>query len=563
MYPSRIHRLARRGLLWTALLVTAGTLALWAGQWAREAPPETRRDNVKEVIHGVEVVDPYRWLEDRKSPETQAWIEAQNAHTRLLLDRLPGRERLRKRITDLQRIDEIWSSRERNGRYFFEKRLASQEQFVIYMRQGLKGDDQVLIDPHPMSPDHTSYVSLMAASKDGTLIAYALLQRGENEATLHVFNVDTRRDLADLLPKGVYLSVPFKADNSGFYYTRQETAGSRVYYHPLGSDPAKDAELFGKGYGSDKIMFADLSEDGRYLLIHVWHGMAANETEIYFQDVVGRGPIQPVVNDLPARFFGAVGGNQLFMRTNWKAANGRVFAVDLQEAMLAKVRRKAVTAGSAQAKSADGSRVDSMVAHLRGLILYRQWMIDVHRRQWKKPIDLAEGDKEKQQVSAAVSFFETSFREGRQTAWLFLDWGNGLRALGKFDAAIEQYRRAGDIAPDFYAPSLNIAITLLEKSKIEAAKATVVDHFEAVRNASNYLTWIGGGGPYDNLVDKIADVLAVAGDGSEAKDFADCRRKHEPYEADRKLSDLSHTAALKLCVDQARDGLARRVVELK
>jgi tetratricopeptide (TPR) repeat protein len=230
---------------------------------------------------------------------------------------------------------------------------------------------------------------------------------------------------------------------------------------------------------------------------------------------------------------------------------------------LADKRQKAVTAGSAQAKSADGSRVDAMVAHLRGLIVYRQWMIDVHRRQWKKPIDLAEGEKEKQQVSAAVNFFETSFREGRQTAWLFLDWGNGLRALGKFDAAIEQYRRAGDIAPDFYAPSLNIAITLLEKSKIGAAKATVVDHFEAVRNASNYLTWIGGGGPYDNLVDKIADVLALAGDGSEAKDFADCRRKHEPYEADRKLSDLSHTAALKLCVDQARDSLARRVVELK
>ena len=91
----------------------------------------------------------------------------------------------------------------------------------------------------------------------------------------------------------------------------------------------------------------------------------------------------------------------------------------------------------------------------------------------------------------------------------------------------------------------------------------MVDHFEAVRHASNYLTWIGSGGPYDNLIDKIADVLAVAGDGSEAKDFAACRTKYEPFEADRKVSDLSHTAALKLCVDQARDGLAKRVVELK
>ena len=132
---------------------------------------------------------------------------------------------------------------------------------------------------------------------------------------------------------------------------------------------------------------------------------------------------------------------------------------------LADKRQKAATAGSAQARSADGSRVDALVAHLRGLILYRQWMIDVHRRQWKKPIDLAEGEKEKQQVAAAVTFFETSFREGRQTSWLFLDWGNALRALGKFDAAIEQYRRAGDVAPDYYAPALNIAITQSPRSR--------------------------------------------------------------------------------------------------
>lgn len=230
---------------------------------------------------------------------------------------------------------------------------------------------------------------------------------------------------------------------------------------------------------------------------------------------------------------------------------------------LADRRQKSVTSGSAQAKAVDGNQVDSMVSHLRGLILYRQWMIEMQKRHWKKPIDFAEGDKEEKQLSDSVSFFEAAYRQGRQTSWLFLDWGNSLRALGKFEEAAKQYRRAGDIAPGDYAPILNVAITLLEKSKINAATATMADHFEAVRHASNYLTWVGAGGPYDNLVDKIADALSVVGDGSEARDFADCRKKFEQYEAPPKQSDLSHTAALKLCVDEARDSLAKRVVSMK
>jgi prolyl oligopeptidase len=273
---------------------------------------------------------PYRWLEDRKSAETRAWIEAQNKYTQSILGPIPGRERLKQRLTELEKIDTITPPIERHGRYFFSKRLASQELFVIYMRDALRGKDQVLIDPHPMSPDHSTSVDLIEASKDGTLMAYGVRHGGEDENTVKVLNVETRKDLPDVLPRGLYFGLSFKPDKSGFYYTRQETDGPRVYYHALGTDPTKDTPVFGDGYGPDKIIFANLSEDGRYLLIHVLYGSAADRTEIYYQDVALQGPIKPVVNDLAARFFGAVGGDELFLRTNWGAAKSRILAVDLK-----------------------------------------------------------------------------------------------------------------------------------------------------------------------------------------------------------------------------------------
>ena len=315
------------------LLSVVGLLEAFQGgaQQAKfEGPRTTRTDKVKEVVHGVEIIDPYRWLEDRKSQETQAWIEAQNKHTQTILASLPGRERLKQRLTELEKIDVISAPLVRHGRYFFSKRLASQELFVIYMREGLKGNDQVLIDPHPMSPDHSTSVDLLGVSKDGTVMAYAVRQGGEDEVTVRLVNVDTRKDLPDFLPRARYFGLSFKPDKSGFYYARYEKEGTRIYYHAMRTDAAKDTHVFGMGYGPDKIITADLSEDGRYLLIQVMYGAGAQRTEIHYQDIARRGPIKPVVNDIDARFLGSVGGDQIFLHTNWKAPKGRILAVDLK-----------------------------------------------------------------------------------------------------------------------------------------------------------------------------------------------------------------------------------------
>jgi len=315
-----------------ALMVPLVLLAvpLAAAEKATPKPPETRRDNVKEILHGVEIVDPYRWLEDQESPETRAWIEAQNKYTRAVLDAVPGRDALKQRLTELMRIDTIGVPTARNGRYFFSKKKADQDLSVLYLRQGLTGEDEVLIDPHPWSPDHTTSVSLLDVSRDGSLLAYGVRQGGEDEIVIKLMDVDARRDLPDQLMHARYFGISLTPDNSGFYYTRFEPQGPRVYYHANGTDPVADKEIFGEGYGPEKIIFASLSEDGRHLVIHVLHGSAADRTEIYYQNRAERLPIIPIVNDIEARFFAQVGGDQLFVFTNWQAPNSRILAVDLK-----------------------------------------------------------------------------------------------------------------------------------------------------------------------------------------------------------------------------------------
>ncbi|MCP2520779.1 prolyl oligopeptidase family serine peptidase [Candidatus Aminicenantes bacterium AC-335-A11] len=291
-------------------------------------PPQTKIVPVKEVIHGVEIVDPYRWLEDQYSPETRKWIELQNEYTDSLLKPLPGREEFRKLVSSLLKIDTVGVPIERGGRYFFYKRSADQELPVIYMREGLEGKDQVLIDPHPLSKDKTISVNIQDISKDGTILAYGIRRGGEDEIEIKILDINKRQNFPDTLPKARYFGISITPDKKGFYYTKHNPEGPRIYYHAMGTSISEDKQIFGKGYGPDKILYASLSEDGRWLLIHVLYGASADITEIYLKDLIADKPIYPVVKNIPARFEGEIGGNTLFIQTNWEAPNGRIFAVN-------------------------------------------------------------------------------------------------------------------------------------------------------------------------------------------------------------------------------------------
>jgi prolyl oligopeptidase len=218
----------------------------------------------------------------------------------------------------------------RKGRYFFAQRLAGQDQDVIYMRTGLNGRDRALVDPHAWSRDHSASAELLDVSPDGTLIAYGVREGGEDETTVKLLDVDTRKEMPDRLPRARYRSVSLKAHRTGLFYARIGEEGPRLYYHAIGADPVGDQEIFGQGLGREKVLSAGISDDGRYLVILLEHGRGGSaRTEIFCQDLQKEGPIFPVIKDIDAKFYGAVGGDVLFLRTNWHAPRGRILAVDL------------------------------------------------------------------------------------------------------------------------------------------------------------------------------------------------------------------------------------------
>jgi prolyl oligopeptidase len=306
-----------RGWWLPELAVAMLGLLVWAQAAVKPSPPETKRADVVDNYSGAKVPDPYSWLENQSSPETRAWIERENAYSRSLLSPLPGRQDIERELAQLMKVDETNLPLERNGRYFFSRRLANQDLFVIYMRPGLHSQDEVLIDPHPLSADHTVSVGIQDVAQDGALMVYGIRQGGQDETSLRFFDVGARKDLPDQLPRALYESASLERDKSGLFYARDTPDGPRVFHHNIGTDPARDEEVFGKGYGKDKIILCSVSEGGHFLIIHVYHGSSGDQTEIYFQDLLKRGPIRPVVTDIAARFEAHAAGDKLFVHTNW------------------------------------------------------------------------------------------------------------------------------------------------------------------------------------------------------------------------------------------------------
>jgi prolyl oligopeptidase len=274
------------------------------------------------------VADPYRWLEDQNSPETRAWIGAEQKCTEEVLSKLLGRAQITKRLSALLQVDSYEAPLERGGRYFFRKRLAGSDLWQIYMRRK-DAADELLIDPLPWSKDHSASVTLRNVSKDGKLLFYGRREGGQDETTLHVMEVDARQDLADVLPSGRYFSVEPTPDNKRIYYTLATEKGPRAFYHEMGSDAAKDKLVFGEALDRQKILQLQVSDSGRYLVYSVAVGSAAEKTEVYLQDLKEQGPVVTVVSDLPSPFFPSLAGDRLYLHTNWKAPHWRVFSVSL------------------------------------------------------------------------------------------------------------------------------------------------------------------------------------------------------------------------------------------
>jgi prolyl oligopeptidase len=302
------------------------------------APPETRKAEVTDVIHGVTFVDPYRWLENQESPETRSWIDQQNAYAEKIVGQTALRAHIKERLRQLMDTDDIVFPR-RQGKYeFFSMRRTGQDLAVIYRRPAPTkgetapvdpaGDYEVLIDPHTMSPDHTTRVSIRDISSNGKLLIYSIRDGGQDEEELRILEVETGNELPERFPNALYDEVFFDNSGKGFYYiSRSRKIGARVYYHRLGSNISKDREIFGEGHGPDRFINVSEVSKGRYLIFTVNYGWARND--VFFKDMTKAEAVKPIIEGADARFYPQFLKGRLYIRTNLDAPNNRLVAVNL------------------------------------------------------------------------------------------------------------------------------------------------------------------------------------------------------------------------------------------
>jgi prolyl oligopeptidase len=303
--------------------------------------PDSPQVDQVDIYHGVAVSDPYRWLEDPNSAETQAWIAAQNQVSFSYLSALPAVAPLKARLTELWNYERYSTPFQRGGRYFYYKNDGLQNQSVLYTQPTLEAEPTVLLDPNTLSEDGTIALSGIAISEDGRYLAYGLSSSGSDWVEWRVRDIDTGRDLDDHLKWVKFSGAAWTYDHQGFFYSRYDEPNSetrfedanyyqKLFYHRLGTPQSQDRLIYERPDQKEWGFSSRVTDDGRYLLISVWRGTEPRNL-IFYQDL--QDPTARVVELIPefeAQYsFIDNDGSRFWFQTDLNAPKGRVIAIDL------------------------------------------------------------------------------------------------------------------------------------------------------------------------------------------------------------------------------------------
>jgi len=303
--------------------------------------PVTKKVEQVDDYFGTKVYDPYRWLEDETSPETKAWVEEQNRLTFGYLDKIPFREKLKARLTELYNYPRINAPFHYGDTYFFSKNDGLQNQNVYYIQKGVNGKAEVFLDPNKFSADGTSVLSAFAPSKDAKYLAYGISQGGSDWVTLNVMEIGTRNKLADEI-KWMKSSGVSWAGN-GFYYSRYpEPAKGKelsskneyhaVYFHKVDTPQSADVLVYEDKEHPQRFHNVDTTEDERFLILTVSErGKGKKGNALFYKDLSkGDAQFSPIVAEIGDDSFSVIDniGDKFLIRTNHNAPNGRVVLVD-------------------------------------------------------------------------------------------------------------------------------------------------------------------------------------------------------------------------------------------
>ncbi|WP_435022407.1 prolyl oligopeptidase family serine peptidase [Tundrisphaera sp. TA3] len=305
--------------------------------------PAARKEAVVDDYHGVKVADPYRWLEDPDSPETRAWVEAENKVTFGYLESIPARAELKDRLTKLWNYEKFGAPRKEGSRYFFSRNSGLQNQYVLYTTDRLDAEPRVLIDPNTLSADGTVALGATAISDGGDLIAYGLSSAGSDWVEFKVRDVATGEDRPDHLKWIKFSGASWTKDGKGFFYGRfpePEPGASlkapnyyqKLYYHKLGTTQDQDTLVYERPDQKEWQFHGGVTDDGTYLIITISKG-TDDKYRILYQDLTkpDSKPVELIDNFEANYSFIDHDGPVFYFETNKDAPRGRVIAIDTRK----------------------------------------------------------------------------------------------------------------------------------------------------------------------------------------------------------------------------------------
>ncbi|MEM6613468.1 MAG: prolyl oligopeptidase family serine peptidase [Cyanobacteria bacterium P01_C01_bin.72] len=303
--------------------------------------PDTQQVAQSDNYHGVEVKDPYRWLEDPDSAATKKWVQAQNEVTNGYLATISARDKIKQRLTQLWDYEKYGIPFKRGDRYFYFKNDGLQNQSVLYTLKSLADQGDVLLDPNTLSADGTVALSGLSISDDGQWLAYGLSTAGSDWIEYRVRNIATGEDTADHLKWIKFSGASWTRDNQGFFYSRYDEPNEqtkledvnyyqKLYYHRLGTTQAEDTLIYHRPDQKEWGFSAGVTEDGKYLIISVWLGTDSKNLVFYRNLAQPDSEVVELINEFEASY-GVIDHDQdtLWVQTDLDAPRGRVIAIDL------------------------------------------------------------------------------------------------------------------------------------------------------------------------------------------------------------------------------------------
>lgn len=303
--------------------------------------PNSQKVDQVDNYHGIEVKDPYRWLENPDSEETKAWVEAQNQVTFGYLSKISAREKIQQRVTQLWNYEKFGIPFKEGDRYFYFKNDGLQNQSVLYTLSDLDSEPRVLLDPNNLSSDGTVALSGLAVSNDGNLMAYGLSASGSDWQEWQVLDVATGENREDKLKWIKFSGASWTKDDRGFFYSRYDEPNEetkledvnyyqKLYYHKLGTSQAEDILIYDRPDEKEWGFSGNVSEDGKYLIISVWRGTDPKNL-VFYKDLENpEAEVIELISEFEANYdFVDNDGTIFWFRTDLDAPRGRLIAIDI------------------------------------------------------------------------------------------------------------------------------------------------------------------------------------------------------------------------------------------